>query len=265
MISVILTTYQRRALLGRALASVFAQTFADHEVIVVDDGSTDGTAEFLRTQPVSSLTTPHSGTPAAPRNAGLARAQGELIAFLDDDDVWRPTALAELAAALRAEPRAGFAYSGCEPALSDPPQVPMVGDIFDRLLELNFMAIGGVLARRSATDIVGQFDPLCAPAEDWDYWLRMAGRFCGVHVPRPLVSLGAPADSLSRAPGGAIYRANIRVTRKALGWCLCSRPASVPLARRSYRRSLIASARYHWHRRAIAKTMRDLVTVARDR
>ncbi len=262
MISVIVTTYQRRALLAGALASVFAQTAADREVIVVDDGSTDSTSEFLRTQPLSFIRIPHSGTPAAPRNAGLARARGELIAFLDSDDVWQPTALAELAAALRDHPEAGFAYAGYEPARMPTPEVPLVGDVFDRLLEWNFMVVGGVLVRRSVTDIVGEFDPLCAPAEDWDYWLRMAGRFPGEYVSRALISLGAPPDSLSRAPGGAMYSSNIRVTRKALAWCLRHRPASVALARRSYRRSLMASARYHWHAGAIGRTMRDLATVA---
>src|SRR5207245_2919340 len=229
VISVVLTTYQRRALLARTLASVFAQTIADGEVIVVDDGSTDGTAEFLLTQPVSAVSIPHSGTPAAPRNAGLARARGELIAVLDSDDWWHPTALAELAAALRDHPEAGFAYAGYESAPAPTPRVPHVGDVFDPLLEWNFMVVGCVLVRRSVMDIVGEFDPLCAPAEDWDYWLRMAARFPGVYVPRALIRIGAPPDSLSRAPGGAMYRANIRVTGKALAWCRRHRPASIRL------------------------------------
>jgi hypothetical protein len=59
-----------------------------------------------------------------------------------------------------------------------------------------------------------------------------------------------------------MYGANIRVTGKALAWCRRHRPASVPLARRSYRRSLIASARYHWHARAIGRTVRDLARFA---
>ncbi len=265
MISVILTTYQRRELVARALASVFAQTVADREVIVVDDGSTDGTAAFLRGRPVSLVTVPHSGNPATTRNTGLVRARGELIAFLDSDDVWRPTALAELAGALRAHPDAGFAYADYEPAPGTMPRLPLSGDVFDRLLESDFLVTGGVLLRRSVANVVGAFDPLCSPAEDWDYWLRMAARFLGAHVPRPVIRIETAADSLSRTPGGAIYGANIRVTWKALAWCRAHRPASVPLARRIHRRSLLASARYQWQRRAIARTMRDLVMVARVR
>ncbi len=265
MISVILTTYERRGLLARALASVFAQTLTDREVIVVDDGSRDGTVEFLGTQPVACIGITHSGNPAVARNAGLKRARGELVAFLDSDDVWRPSALAELAEALNQHPDAGFAYCDYEPPLSPTPRVPPVGDFFDPLLEVDFIVTSGVLVRRSVSDVVGEFDPLCAPAEDWDYWLRMAARVRGVHLQHQLVSIGSPLDSLSRAPGGVIYGSNVRVTRKALAWCLTHRPASVSLARRSHRRSLIASARYFWRHRAFARSMRDLLMVARGR
>lgn len=264
MISIIVTTYQRRRLLARALASVFAQTLTDREVIVVDDGSTDGTAEFLRTQPVASIRIAHSGNPAVVRNAGLRRAQGDLISFLDSDDVWRPTALAELAAALDANRVAGFAYADYEPEPSaTPPR--LAGDLYDQLLEDDFIVTSGVMVRRAVAGIVGEFDPLCSPAEDWDYWLRIAARFQGVHVVGPLVFIGAPADSLSRAPGGVIYRSNIQVARNALAWCLAHRPASVDLARRIYRRAVLASARYHWHRRAFARSVRDLAMVGRGR
>jgi glycosyltransferase involved in cell wall biosynthesis len=262
VISVIVTTYQRRALVAGALAGVFAQTVRDREVIVVDDGSTDGTGEFLLTLPVSVVSQRHSGNPGVARNAGLARANGELIAFLDSDDVWRPTALAEMAAALHQHPEAGFAYCGYEPPLDPAPLLPLVGDVFDQLLDLDFIMTSGLLVRRTVAATVGEFDPLCPLAEDWDYWLRMAARFPGAYVPLPLLDIGESADSLSRAPGGAIYASNIRVARKALAWCLRHRPASVPLARRSYRRRLIASARYHWHARAVARTVRDLATVA---
>ncbi|TMB62149.1 MAG: glycosyltransferase family 2 protein, partial [Chloroflexi bacterium] len=135
MISVILTTYERRELVARALASVFAQITAAGEVIVVDDGSTDGTAEFLRHQPIQLLRVPHSGNPAVARNAGLDRARGDLIAFLDSDDTLRPNALKDLSAALQAHRAAGFAYGAYEPDPGPRLAVPPVADIFDRLLE----------------------------------------------------------------------------------------------------------------------------------
>jgi glycosyltransferase involved in cell wall biosynthesis len=265
VISVILTTFDRRELVARALASVFAQTTAACEAIVVDDGSTDGTAEFLRHQPVDLIRVPHSGNPAVARNAGLDRAHGDSIAFLDSDDVLRPTALEDLTTALLAHPGAGFAYGEYEPDPAPTAQLPPVGDIFDRLLESDFLVTGAVLFRRSLLGAVGRLDPHCSPAEDWDYWLRLAAQFDGVHLPRTVIDIGTTADSVSRAPGGAMYAANLRVTHKALRWCLEHRPASVALARRIHRRSMLASARYHWNRRAIAQTVRDLAMVARVR
>jgi glycosyltransferase involved in cell wall biosynthesis len=263
VISVILTTYERRELVESALASVFAQTTAACEAIVVDDGSTDGTAEFLRQQPVHLVSVPHSGNPAVARNAGLDRARGDSIAFLDSDDTLRPTALEDLSAALQADPAAGFAYGDYEPDPARSPLLPPTGDIFDRLLESDFLVTGAVLFRRSLLGAVGRLDPNCSPAEDWDYWLRLAAQTAAVHVARTVIDIGITPDSVSRAPGGSMYAANLLVTRKALNWCLQHRPASVALARRIHRRSMLASARYHWHRRAIAQTVRDLAMVAR--
>lgn len=265
MISVILTTYERREPVARALASVLAQTTAACEAIVVDDGSTDGTAESLRDSPVQLLRVAHSGNPAVARNAGLDRARGDLIAFLDSDDTLRPNALKDLSAALQAHPAAGFAYGDYEPDPARSTLVPPVGDIFDRLLESDFLVTGSVLFRRSLLGAVGRLDPHCSPAEDWDYWLRLAAHADAVYVARTVIDIGITADSVSRALGGSMYAANLRVTRKALSWCLQHRPASIALARRIHRRSMLASARYHWHRRAIAQTVRDLATVARVR
>jgi glycosyltransferase involved in cell wall biosynthesis len=199
------------------------------------------------------------------RNAGLQRAQGELITFLDSDDVWRPTALAELAQALYQHPEAGFAYCDDEIPPSSTSKLARVIDIFEPLLKTDFLVTGGVLIRRSVTVAVGEFDPRCSPAEDWDFWLRMAARARGAYVPVSLISIDSPPDSLSRAPGGAIYPSNVRVMRKALRWCLTNRPASVRLARACLRRNLLASARYHRRHRAFGRSMRDLVMVARGR
>ena len=110
MISVIIPTYNRQHLLAETLASVLAQTGIELEVIVVDDGSTDETLVYLRAQPVIPVSLPHSGIPAVVRNAGLDRARGDLIAFLDSDDLWEPAALAQLSAGLDASPEAGCAF-----------------------------------------------------------------------------------------------------------------------------------------------------------
>ncbi len=219
MISVILTTYERRELLARALASVLAQTLTDREVIVVDDGSTDGTVEFLAAQPVTSIRIAHSGNPAVVRNAGLKRAQGELITFLDSDDIWRPSALAELAQALYQHPDAGFAYCDYQAQASSTPKSAGAIDVFDPLLQTDFLVTGGVMIRRSIATAVGEFDPLCSPAEDWDYWLRMAALVPGAYLPLSLITIEAPANTACWPPCSSIGRSPRR-TRAAsrLSW-----------------------------------------------
>ena len=102
MFSVVIPTYNRLEFLKQALASVWAQTYTDYEVIVVDDGSTDGTREWLtrQTERVHTVTQPNCG-PGAARNAGVGQAEGRYVAFLDSDDVWLPWTLAIFDRAIR--------------------------------------------------------------------------------------------------------------------------------------------------------------------
>jgi glycosyltransferase involved in cell wall biosynthesis len=102
LFSVIVPTYNRAQLLPRTLGSVFAQTFRDHEIVVVDDGSTDGTREYLESldDRVSVLYRSNGG-PGAARNSGASRASGEYLAFLDSDDLWFPWTLSSFAELIR--------------------------------------------------------------------------------------------------------------------------------------------------------------------
>lgn len=95
-ISIVIPLYNKVRFIARALDSIYAQTFQDFEIIVVDDGSTDGSREAVQSygRPVRLIAQPNSG-PGAARNRGVAEAQGELIAFLDADDEWYPFYLAE--------------------------------------------------------------------------------------------------------------------------------------------------------------------------
>ncbi len=109
LFSVIIPTYNRAALLGEALESVFAQEFRDYEVIVVDDGSTDGTPEVLQYygDRIRLFHQENKG-PGAARNTGIRQAQGDYVAFLDSDDVWFPWTLKLYCHALARRPRPGF-------------------------------------------------------------------------------------------------------------------------------------------------------------
>ena len=111
-ISVVIPAFNRADMIGETLASVFAQTLAPLEIIVVDDGSTDGTAELLArmSNRVRSIRIPNSGHQTA-RNVGLRAAQGELVAFCDDDDLWMPEFLETMAAQWDARPDLVSCYS----------------------------------------------------------------------------------------------------------------------------------------------------------
>lgn len=101
LFSVVIPTYNRAAFVGETLASVFAQTFADFEIIVVDDGSTDGTAEFIRgLNAAIRLICTANGGPGAARNRGVREARGRYVAFLDSDDLWLPWTLGVFAEAI---------------------------------------------------------------------------------------------------------------------------------------------------------------------
>src|SRR5262245_57747116 len=105
-VSVIIPTYNRRDFIREALASVLAQTCQDFELIVVDDGSTDGTEEIVREFPGARYVFQENQGVSAARNVGAALSQGELIAFLDSDDFWQPEKLAAQAAFFAAQPEA---------------------------------------------------------------------------------------------------------------------------------------------------------------
>jgi glycosyltransferase involved in cell wall biosynthesis len=112
-VSVVLATYDRERLVARAIDSVLAQTFTDFELLLVDDGSRDGTAEMIRSrygaEPRLRYLPKSNGGSASARNHGIEHARGELLAFLDSDDRWLPRFLASQVALLARHPEAGLA------------------------------------------------------------------------------------------------------------------------------------------------------------
>lgn len=116
LVSVILPTYNRANLIGRAIASVVAQSHREWELIVVDDASTDGTPAVVRAfadPRIFLVSLPFNcGSPARPRNVGLQLARGDWLAYIDDDNAWRPQHLERLLEAAREHPEAAGAYGG---------------------------------------------------------------------------------------------------------------------------------------------------------
>lgn len=193
-VSVVIPAHNALATIGPALRSVEEQTYAPKETIVVDDGSEDGTGQWVgRHFPwVRVLRTMGAG-PAGARNAGIEAAGGEWVALLDADDVWHPEKLALQVEALLGDRLASkvVAVAGDWvrsvergwPPMARPVPVEVVD--YRDLLILNRFQTSTVLMRRAAWEEVGGFDPEVDGAEDWDLWLRLSriGRILKLAAP----------------------------------------------------------------------------------
>jgi hypothetical protein len=198
-VSVIVPAYNATRTLAATLASIAAQTEPPLEVIVVDDASTDGTVEMAETfatrlpnlQVVRQV---KNGGVSRARNAGLAASHGDLLAFLDADDLWHPTYLAKMAEALRAHPDASFAYSylrrvDMDGRVSGVPLRPAIsGWAFYRMLDENFVGSGSnAVFRREIVRELGGYDEDIPGVEDTYLQLLAAWRGPVAHVPQYLV------------------------------------------------------------------------------
>lgn len=205
-VTVVIPTYNRAALLGRALASLGAQTRRPEEIIVVDDGSSDGTAALVREcfGGVVYASQERAGVSAA-RNRGIAQARGEWIAFLDSDDEWRPGKLERQLASLACEPT--YRICHCDEIWvrrgrrvnPKDRHAKAGGRIFRRCLPLCAISPSAVIMHRSLLDEVGPFDEDLPVCEDYDMWLRVCSRHPVLFVAEPLVvKHGGHPDQLSR-------------------------------------------------------------------
>jgi len=196
LVSVIIPTRNRALLLRRTLESVLKQSTENLEVIVVDDGSTDGSGAVAAAMDprVSVIRNPESAGVSVARNRGIASASGEWIAFCDDDDLWAPNKLQEqLTAADTAG--ANWVYAG-DVNVNDQLRVlsggppPDPADVMARLPRCNPLASGGsnVVVRSNILAEVGGFDPALRRTEDWDLWIRIAQKGPPAYVRKPLVA-----------------------------------------------------------------------------
>jgi glycosyltransferase involved in cell wall biosynthesis len=204
-VSVIIPTYNRRDFVREAIASVLAQSYRDFELLVVDDGSRDDTAAVVQEfEGVRSISQPNRGVSAA-RNYGVALSNGELLAFLDSDDLWQPRKLACQVAFFTAHPETRICQSE-EIWLRHGTRVnphhkhrKTGGDIFVRSLELCLVSPSAVMLRRELFEQVGGFDESLPACEDYDLWLRIAATEPIHLLETPLViKRGGHADQLSR-------------------------------------------------------------------
>lgn len=207
-VSVIIPTYNRQDCVREAIASVLAQTYQDFELIVVDDGSEDGTQtvvqEFSAIAPcIRYIFQPNQGVAAA-RNTGVALSVGAFVAFLDSDDLWQPDKLKRQLAFFTAHPEAHICQTE-EIWLRRGVRInphkkhrKAGGDIFARSLDLCLVSPSAVMLRRSLFGRIGGFDPQLPACEDYDLWLRIAALLPVHLIETPLViKRGGHSDQLS--------------------------------------------------------------------
>lgn len=216
LVSVILPVYNGAEFVGAALESALSQTYRHVEIIVVDDGSTDGTRAILdlytvRDARVRVLGQANSGVARA-RNRGIAEAHGDFIALLDADDLWEPTKIRrQMQRMLEAGDRTGVVYSWWVwidrggAVLDRSPRWMIEGSVFEMLLQINFTGNASVpLFRRQCIREAGGYNEELAAAdaggcEDWELALRVTERYDAAVVPEILVGYRRRPDSMSAA------------------------------------------------------------------
>lgn len=223
-ISVVVPAHNAAGTVRRALQSVFDQTAPATEIVVVDDASDDATAVIALTFPdVKFVHLPLRQGPAAARNAGIAAATGDWIAFLDADDLWRPQKLEKQSALVR--DGVSLVFCASEEFAADGRSL---GDTFRGraistgprawrdLLRRNFIATPTVLAPRQLLLGLGGFNTALAVGEDQDMWIRLALEGLLAYVPETLAEVYVQPTSLSRYGGADQSRHVLPMIRRHL-------------------------------------------------
>jgi glycosyltransferase involved in cell wall biosynthesis len=209
-VSVIIPAYNAERFIQDTIESVFAQSVQPSEIIVVDDGSTDGTAALLRSYGDRlHVLSGRRGSAAASRNAGARAASGAWLAFLDADDLWLPNKLERQLAAADADEQIALVYTdrynigtrGDLPEIQSSIQPLYAGDIFiDLMMRGNHITLSSTLVRTHVFMELGGFSEALRNAEDWDLWIRLAERHRVAACMEPLVQYRLHSNMKSSNP-----------------------------------------------------------------
>jgi glycosyltransferase involved in cell wall biosynthesis len=216
LVSVILAVYNREESVARAISSVMAQTYRPLELIVVDDGSTDGTRRVVKRfrESVTLITQAHVGVYAA-RNLGLRHAHGELVAFIDSDDAWFPDKLAAQIPLMR-KPQVGLVFGDVVHVTGpydDAPRTgltsfrvaaPRRGCVADHFARCNFVPTSTAVVRRCCLEQTGGLSQATELSADYLAWFRIALRYEVDYVNRPLAEYTVHADGISHDLGRSL-------------------------------------------------------------
>jgi len=232
LVSVVIATYNMGKYLPEAVGSVLNQHWQNLEVIVIDDGSEDDTAQrilrFYDDSRFRFLRTENQGQPKA-KNRGLAEAKGEFIAFCDADDLWHPEKL-RLQIPTFANPNVGIVYSEVSyidetgQKVNNPQPYPRYsGNITNQLAIKNFIPFGTAVFRRACMEANGTFDESLPMGIDWDLWLRYSLSWEFQYIPRSTYSYRLWSGQMSKN-----YRSRYDNAIKILANFLRANPNSVP-------------------------------------
>ncbi len=234
-VTVIMPVYNGARFVGKAIESVLAQDFQDWELIVVNDGSTDGTAEVLAGFSDDRIRVIHqaNGGEAVARNRGLDAVSGEYVAFLDADDLYLPNALRDMSAYLDTHPEADALFSDgyfCDEddrplrRLSEVRPGPFTGNILEPLV-LDAAVIAGIICtmtRRAAIKDSGvRFDPALVIGPDWDFWIHLARVARFGHLDRLTCMYRAHQANITQTSGAKRRKADLvrgRLKVMNAGW-----------------------------------------------
>lgn len=259
----IVPAYNASKTVGRAVNSVLAQTFSDLELIVINDGSTDSTAEVVRSrrdERARCITIVNGGVAGA-RNRGLDLASGDFIAFLDADDAWRPEKLERQLDLIGQRPTAGLCFTSAELVDGGLRRIReevafSFTDFTEALLKNGNVVTGSAsstIVRRSVLERVGGFDPQLSQCADWDLWLRLSLATEFVVINEPLVQIRKGPGTMSSDPG-LLERDTFALLDKFF-----TSPASVPygrLRRRTYGIQWMVCAGTYLHAGRLGESLR---------
>lgn len=254
LVSVVIATYNSGIYLQEAIDSILGQTIEDFELLVVDDGSTDGTRELVnavRDDRVQYIWQANAGQTAA-KNNGVRRARGEFIGFCDGDDYWYPNKLELQLPFFEKSPNIGVVYSPADTIDEFGNKRDEIlpanyrGDVTSDLFMQNFVSFGTAMVRRRCIEELGPFDDSLAMGIDWELWLRISARYEFDYVPVSTYAYRIWSGQMSKNWRGR-YSSAFRIMRKfirnhpdAISWNLKRRGFANTYSNR-------ARARMHEH------------------
>jgi len=222
-ISVVIPTYNRRQTIGRSIDSILNQTLFPSEIIVVDDGSTDGTSDYIQSNfpSIILLQQPNKGVSSA-RNMGIRSSNSDWVALLDSDDEWFSQKLEKQVMTLSQNLDIKFCHTE-EIWIRNGVRVNQMkkhqkygGHIFNKCLDICRISPSSVLFHRSILDDVGYFDKDQKVCEDYDLWLRITAKYPVLYIDESLIKkYGGHEDQLSKVKDG-IESHRIKVLEKLI-------------------------------------------------